>query len=114
MGVVSLAAAAVAGIGLAGTGVAAADIGEAVVYVSPTAAGGDNSSCVQASELSIQAAVDAVAEDGTVVVCAGTYVESVDITKTLTLRGLPGAVIDASGAPYGVGIGADYVDKLFR
>jgi nitrous oxidase accessory protein NosD len=80
-----------------------------VVYVAPSAQGGDDTSCAQASESSIQDAVDAVAEGGTVIVCAGTYAERVDITRTLTLRGMPGATIDADGEPYGVGIGADYV-----
>lgn len=80
-----------------------------VVYVSPSAQGGDDTSCTEASQSSIQAAVRAVGEGGTVIVCPGTYTESVDITKMLTLRGRPGAVIDADGAPYGVGIGADHV-----
>lgn len=88
---------------------AAAAAGPSIIYVSPSAHGGGDTSCARASESSVQAAVNAVAKGGTVMVCAGVYAESVDITKTLTLRGLPGAVIDASGAGYGVGIGADDV-----
>lgn len=80
-----------------------------MVYVSPSANGGNDTSCAEASQSSIQAAVDAVSAGGTVMVCPGVYSESVDILTTLTLRGMPGAVVDAAGAPYGIGIGADYV-----
>lgn len=80
------------------------------IYVAPTgAAGHNNTSCAQAKYKSIQAAVQAVAAHGTVVVCAGTYHESVTITKTLTLAGRTGAIINAKGFPYGVGMTASYV-----
>lgn len=82
----------------------------ATVYVAPSGGpSGSNSGCDQASQSSIQSAVDAVAVGGTVVVCAGTYKETVNINQRLTLQGESGAVIDAAGHAYGVGIGADHV-----
>lgn len=48
---------------------------------------------------SIQEAVDAVAEGGTVYVAAGEYVEQVLINKDLTLIGEEGAIIKAPAAP---------------
>jgi nitrous oxidase accessory protein NosD len=80
------------------------------VYVSPAAnAGAADRSCGTAAFSSVQAAVSAVATGGTVVACAGTYNESVTVTKPLTLSGRPGAVINASGQRYGVGVAASYV-----
>jgi nitrous oxidase accessory protein NosD len=82
----------------------------ASVYVSPAgAAGAADRSCGTAAFSSVQAAVNAVAARGTVTVCAGTYDESVTITKSLTLAGRHGAVIDASGQSYGVGVAASHV-----
>jgi parallel beta-helix repeat protein len=79
------------------------------VYVSPNgAAGAVDRACASAAYSSVQAAVDAVAVHGTVNVCPGTYAESVTIGHALTLRGKPGATIDATGQPYGVGIAADW------
>jgi nitrous oxidase accessory protein NosD len=57
----------------------------------------------------VQAAADAVPARGTVVVCAGTYDESVTVTKPIRLEGRAGAVIDAAGQSYGVGVAAAYV-----
>jgi len=80
------------------------------VYVSPTGkAGAADRSCGSAAFGSVQAAVNAVATRGTVIVCAGTYDESVTVTKALTLSGRPGAVINAAGDSYGVGVAASYV-----
>jgi hypothetical protein len=80
------------------------------LYVSPgAAAGGADSSCDTAAHTTIQSAVDAAPIGGTVVVCVGTYQESVSIHQRLTLQGEPGAVVDASGTAYGIGIGADHV-----
>jgi nitrous oxidase accessory protein NosD len=80
------------------------------VYVSPAAnAGAADRSCGTAAFSSVQAAVSAVATGGTVIACAGTYNESVTVTKPLTLSGRPGAVINASGQRYGVGVAASYV-----
>ena len=68
-----------------------------------------NTSCADAKYSSIQAAANAVALHGTVVVCAGTYHQTVTVTKSLTLAGRTGAVINAKGFPYGVGMTASYV-----
>jgi hypothetical protein len=82
----------------------------AVLYVSPTGTnGGGDTGCTDAGHSTIQSAVDAAQIGGTVVVCAGTYKESVNIGKLLTLSGQPNAVVDATGAMYGIGIGADHV-----
>jgi hypothetical protein len=82
----------------------------ATVYVSPAATVGEaHHSCGTAAYRSVQAAVDAVPARGTVVVCAGTYTESVTVGKSLTLSGRPGATIDATGQSYGVGVAASYV-----
>jgi len=80
----------------------------ATLYVSPTGGGG-GTSCADAGYSSIQAAADAAAVGGTVVVCKGTYKQSVTITKSMTLAGRSGAVIDAKGMPYGIGMTASYV-----
>lgn len=82
----------------------------ATLYVAPTGgASGSNTSCATPGYSTVQSAVDAADDGGTVVVCAGTYKETVNIAHRLTLQGEPGAVIDATGKPYGVGIGADHV-----
>lgn len=65
-------------------------------------------SCRSAQFSQIQDAVDAAPVGGKVVVCRGTYATSVTIDKRLTLQGEPGAVIDATGMPYGVGVGASW------
>lgn len=105
-------------IGLAGLAAAAvlvptadsAPPASATLFVSPSATtGGADSSCATAAHTTIQSAVDAAQIGGTVVVCAGTYAESVSIHQRLTLQGEPGAVVDAAGKPYGIGIGADHV-----
>jgi parallel beta-helix repeat protein len=80
------------------------------IYVAPNgAAAHHNGSCADAKYASIQAAADAVALHGTVVVCAGTYHQTVTVNKSLTLAGRTGAVINAKGFPYGVGMTASYV-----
>jgi nitrous oxidase accessory protein NosD len=80
------------------------------VYVSPTGkAGAPDRSCGSAAFGSVQAAVNAVAAHGTVITCAGTYNEGVTVTKSMTLTGRPGAVINAAGHSYGVGVAASYV-----
>jgi nitrous oxidase accessory protein NosD len=84
--------------------------GSALVYVNAAAAGTqDDSSCANASQTTIQGGVDTVSAGGTVIVCAGSYTGFVTISKRLTLHGQRGAVVDATGQPYGIGIGADYV-----
>lgn len=74
-----------------------------------TAAGPAGHPCATAAYSSVQAAVTAAPARGTVIVCPGTYSESVTITKSLRLAGQPGASIDATGQPYGVGAAASYV-----
>lgn len=82
----------------------------ATVYVSTTATtGAGDHSCASAAYGSIEAAVAAAPARGTVIVCPGTYDESVTVGKPLTLAGRPGATIDATGEPYGVGVAASYV-----
>jgi nitrous oxidase accessory protein NosD len=84
--------------------------GATTVYVATTGrAGAAGHSCATAAYTSIQAAVTAAPARGTVIVCPGTYHESVTVTKALRLAGRPGATIDATGQPYGVGAAAAYV-----
>jgi len=91
---------------LAASGVAAASM---TLYVSPSGmAGGAGTSCATASFGTIGAAVTAAAAGDTVVVCAGTYKETVAVAKTLTLSG-QGATIDATGLDNGVKITASNV-----
>jgi hypothetical protein len=90
-------------------GVAAAQASESTAYVSPTGSPlHHDRSCADARFSSVQAAVNAVANRGTVYVCRGTYAESVTITRPLHLAGLVGSVIDASNKPYGVGVTAPH------
>jgi nitrous oxidase accessory protein NosD len=80
------------------------------LYVSPHGvANAPDRSCASASFQSIQAAIEAAPIGGTVVVCPGTYLQSATIDKSLTLEGLPGATVDASGQPYGIGTSASWV-----
>ena len=66
-------------------------------YVSPHAsAHHSGKSCATARFRSVQAAVNATAVGGTVIVCRGVYRESVTITKPLVVRGKRGAVIACS------------------
>jgi hypothetical protein len=82
----------------------------ATTYVAPGGtSGAAGTSCSTAQFSSIQAAVDAATAGSTVVVCAGTFKESVTIDKQLTLQGMPGAIIDAKHQAYGVGMTASYV-----
>jgi parallel beta-helix repeat protein len=107
-GVIAIAgvAAVVAGTG----GVAQAIVpASATLYVSPTGTlVGADTSCSTAAYSTVQSAVDAAAAGGTVVVCKGTYAESVTIATMLTLQGQPGAIINAKGLPYAVGIAASH------
>jgi nitrous oxidase accessory protein NosD len=104
-------------IGMVGTAAAlpwlatgSASAAASTVYVAPSgSAGAAGNSCASAAFQSVQAAVDAAPAGGTVIVCAGTYDESVTVATTIHLRGLRGATIDAAGEPYGVGVAAPYV-----
>ncbi len=84
----------------------------ATLYVSPAGSNSNgDTACSDAGYSTVQSAVFAAPQGGTVVVCSGTYAESVTITQTLTLEGQSGAIIDATGSPfgYGIGIAADNV-----
>ncbi|MGW2293055.1 NosD domain-containing protein [Streptomyces violaceorubidus] len=84
--------------------------GPATAYVSPAGrSGAANTGCSTAGYTSVGSAVRAVAEHGTVVVCQGTYKESVRIAKPLTLEARGNAVIDAAGRAQGVLVAADDV-----
>jgi nitrous oxidase accessory protein NosD len=89
-------------------GVASADMfGGRTFFVSAAAwPGGDGTSCATANYQTI-ASAEADADDGdTIIVCPGTYYGPVTVYKSITLQGLPGAVIDANG-PVGVRVVAD-------
>ncbi len=91
---------------LTASGVAA---GGMILYVAPTGmAGGAGTSCATALYSTIGAGVSAAAAGDTVVVCAGTYTESVAVGKTLRLIGR-GATIDATGLDNGIKITASNV-----
>ena len=70
--------------------------------------GGWGSSCQHPDYTAIQPAIEAVALGGTVVVCPGTYPGMVSVDRQITLSGLPGATIDATGDAYGVGVSASW------
>lgn len=79
------------------------------VFVSPDGvAGSSGSSCRHAAYSDIQSAVEAAPAGGTVVVCPGVYAQTVTVDRSLTLAGRPGAVIDATGFGYGVGVTASW------
>lgn len=104
---IGLAGAALSVSGLAAT---AASASPSTVYVSAAGkAGAHDWSCRTAAYSSIQAAVEAAPLWGTVVVCPGTYKTSVTVDRTVNLRGRWGAVIDAKGKPYGIGVAASWV-----
>lgn len=65
-------------------------------------------SCKQAKYNSIQDAIEAAKLKATVVVCRGTYPGGVNLDRRVILSGKPGAKIDATGDPYGVGVSASY------
>jgi hypothetical protein len=79
------------------------------VYVSlQGSASKSGHSCKQAKYSSIQDAIEAARLKGTVVVCMGTYPGGVNVDRRVILAGKPGATIDATGDPYGIGVSADY------
>ncbi|MGC4111258.1 MAG: right-handed parallel beta-helix repeat-containing protein [Nocardioides sp.] len=79
------------------------------VYVSPSGDSGNSGwSCHSAAYSDIQSAVEAAPAGGVVVVCRGTYAESVTVDKSLTLAGKRGAVVDATGFGYGIGVTASW------
>jgi parallel beta-helix repeat protein len=109
VGAVGLAGTAIAGTALAATATVAS-ARPSTVYVSPFGHwGAPDRSCRSAAFSSIQRAVENVPWGGTVVVCRGTYRTSVTVDRTVNLRGKRGAVIDARGKAYGVGVAASWV-----
>jgi nitrous oxidase accessory protein NosD len=104
---IGLAGAVLAVPGLAAT---AASASPSTVYVSAAGqTGAHDWSCQTAAYSSIQAAVEAAPLWGTVVVCPGTYKTSVTVDRTVNLHGKWGAVINATGKPYGIGVAASWV-----
>ncbi len=100
-----LVAASLAGAG----GVAAAG---STLYVSPTGtSGAADTSCDSAAYTTINDAVSAAAAGDTVVVCSGTYKESVAVAKSLVLTG-QGATVDATGQDVGIRITASNVTVM--
>lgn len=95
---------------LTATTLATSDVARAVAtthYVAATGSVGANSSCsspgyVGATEVSIQAAINAASSGDTIHVCAGTYAISprLTITKSLTFRGasVDTSVLDGGGS----------------
>lgn len=80
-----------------------------VVYVSPRGkASNPDRSCRSAAFKTISSAVAASQPGGTVIVCKGTYAESVTVGKPLTLRG-EDATVDATGQPFGIGVIVSHV-----
>jgi hypothetical protein len=72
------------------------------LYVSPQGkTGAADRNCRSAAYSTVQAAVDAAAAWGTVVVCRGTYTEDVIISQPLKLLGQHGAVIHGSATANG-------------
>jgi nitrous oxidase accessory protein NosD len=80
-----------------------------VTFAATQLPAGYGSQCQHTSVHSIQQGVNRVAAGGKVVVCPGTFYETVDIRRTITLQGLKGATLDAYGFSYGIGIGANHV-----
>ncbi len=97
---------------LAAAGPASAQPGHAArtVYVAPGSAQSRDrgSSCAHPDYTAIQPAIEGVRAGGTVVVCRGTYPGLINVDKRITLSGRPGATIDASGDPYGIGVSASW------
>lgn len=74
------------------------------LYVSPSGSSGNpDTSCSTAAYKTISSAVAAASPGGTVIVCKGTYAESVTVGKPLTLLGKT-ATVDATGKPFGIGV----------
>jgi hypothetical protein len=72
------------------------------LFVAPTGnAANKNISCATARYSTIASAIAVAPAGGTVVVCAGTYNESVNVSKPITLRGF-NAVVDAANQDVGI------------
>jgi parallel beta-helix repeat protein len=82
--------------------VAATKSTRTTLYVATTASATNGNSCKKAGYRSVNTAIDRAAKGDTVHVCAGTFAESVKVSKAITLEGDAGAVIDATGQNVGV------------
>jgi hypothetical protein len=72
------------------------------LFVSPTGnAGNKNISCATAKYSTIASAIAAASPGTTVVVCAGSYAESVNVSKPITVRGF-NAVVEAANQDVGI------------
>src|SRR6185437_12267475 len=82
----------------------ASAIGPAKVFVSTRGhSGATDNSCSSAGFKSVTEAAAAARQGGAVVVCPGRYREDVQVlTKRVSVRGRPGAIIDATGKINGV------------
>src|SRR5262249_50854648 len=77
------------------------------VFVSPTGSVAKSGrSCKQAKYHSIQAAIEAAKLPGTLAGCKGTYPGAVNLDRRLNLVGQRGAIVDATGDAYGIGVSA--------
>ena len=92
--------------GAAPTAVAATSSKGTTIYVAPIASATSGNSCTKAGYRSINTAIARAAKGDTVHVCAGTYAESVELSKAITLEGESGAVIDATGQNVGIAVTA--------
>ena len=90
-------------------GVASADMSGGMTFFVSAAAwpGDDGTSCETANYQTIASAEADANYGDTIIVCPGTYYGPVTVYKSITLQGLPGAVIDASGSPVGVRVVTD-------
>ncbi len=80
-----------------------------MIYVSQNAHGNGhsrNQGCDSTTYHSIGAAITAAQPGDTVIICHGVYHEGLSLSKALTLRGEPGAVIDANLHDNGIAIHA--------
>lgn len=55
----------------------------------------------------IQAAVTAAVAGDTIIVCPGTYAENISVSKSLTLQGVPGAIIDGGAGGDAINVSAN-------
>jgi parallel beta-helix repeat protein len=99
-----------AALSVTGLGAAAASASSNTVYVAPHGnAKAHDRSCGSAKYSSIQSAIHGAPLHGNVVVCPGVYKTSVTIDRAVNLYGKPGAVVDATGKAYGIGVAVSWV-----
>ncbi len=99
-----------AALSVTGLGATAASASSNTMYVSPHGNyQAHDRSCGSAKYSSIQSAIHGAPWHGNVVVCPGVYKTSVTIDRAVNLYGKPGAVIDATGKSYGIGVATSWV-----